>query len=180
MPPKGRLWILPSSSRRENGRPQCSSSYTAAGALRHMYSIVSWSPSQSAPLTVSYMCQRQSSSPMLPSEAAMPPCAATVCERVGKTLVMQAVLRPASLQPSVARSPAPAAPPTPTSKVWSMKGYGPPFTLGAAIGPPVPFREPPSAIAQCSGGDLQHGDYSGRADRHREESVGDRRQDLHA
>ena len=31
----------------------------------------------------------------------MPPCAATVCERVGKTLVMQAVLSPASLQPSV-------------------------------------------------------------------------------
>jgi hypothetical protein len=33
---------------------------------------------------------------MLPSEAAMPPCAATVCERVGKTLVMQAVFRPCS------------------------------------------------------------------------------------
>jgi hypothetical protein len=30
---------------------------------------------------------------MLPSEAAMPPCAATVCERVGNTLVMQAVLQ---------------------------------------------------------------------------------------
>src|SRR5579862_3071242 len=28
---------------------------------RHMYSIASWSPSQSEPLTVSYMCQRQSS-----------------------------------------------------------------------------------------------------------------------
>ena len=59
-----------------------------------MYSIASWSPSQSDPLTVSYMCQRQSSSPMLPSAAAMPPCAATVCERVGNTLVMQAVLQP--------------------------------------------------------------------------------------
>ena len=35
-------------------------------ASRHMYSIASWSPSQSDPLTVSYMCQRQSSSPMLP------------------------------------------------------------------------------------------------------------------
>src|SRR5260221_2809972 len=52
--------------------PQCSSSYTAAGASRTMYSMASWSPSQSAPLTVSYMCQRQSSSPMLPSDAAMP------------------------------------------------------------------------------------------------------------
>ena len=57
--------------------------------------MASWSPSQSEPLTVSYMCQRQSSGPMLPSAAAMPPCAATVCERVGNTLVMQAVCRPA-------------------------------------------------------------------------------------
>ena len=31
---------------------------------------------------------------MLPSAAEMPPCAATVCERVGNTLVMQAVCRP--------------------------------------------------------------------------------------
>jgi hypothetical protein len=30
----------------------------------------------------------------------MPPWAATVCERVGKTLVMQAVFRPAWAQPS--------------------------------------------------------------------------------
>ena len=77
--------------------------------------MASWSPSQSEPLTVSYMCQRQSSGPMLPSEAAMPPCAATVCERVGNTFVMQAVLRPASAQPSVARRPAPPAPTTTTS-----------------------------------------------------------------
>ena len=80
-----------------------------------MYSMASWSPSQSAPLTVSYMCQRQSSWPMLPSAAAMPPCAATVCERVGNTLVTQAVLRPASAQPSVARRPEPPAPTTTTS-----------------------------------------------------------------
>ncbi|EYD78058.1 hypothetical protein Rumeso_00395 [Rubellimicrobium mesophilum DSM 19309] len=44
-----------------------------------------------------------------------PPCAATVCERVGKTLVMQAVLRPRSTMPSVARRPAPPAPTTTTS-----------------------------------------------------------------
>ena len=80
-----------------------------------MYSMASWSPSQSAPLTVSYMCQRQSSSPILPSAAAMPPCAATVCERVGNTLVMQAVRSPASLQPTTARKPAPPAPTTTTS-----------------------------------------------------------------
>ena len=33
----------------------------------------------------------------------MPPCAATVCERVGKTLVMQAVFSPAWLAPTTAR-----------------------------------------------------------------------------
>ena len=48
-----------------------------------MYSMASWSPSQSDPLTVSYMWKRQSSSFMLPSAALMPPWAATVCERVG-------------------------------------------------------------------------------------------------
>ncbi|GJE71782.1 hypothetical protein CHKEEEPN_3331 [Methylorubrum podarium] len=66
------------------------------------------------------MCQRQSSGPMLPSEAEMPPCAATVCERVGKTFVMQAVRRPAWEQPTVARRPAPPAPTITTSKVWSV------------------------------------------------------------
>lgn len=80
-----------------------------------MYSIASWSPSQSDPFTVSYMCQRQSSLCILPSEAEMPPCAATVCERVGNTFVMQAVRSPASLQPTTARRPAPPAPTTTTS-----------------------------------------------------------------
>ena len=79
--------------------------------------MASWSPSQSEPLTVSYMCQRQSSSPILPSAAEMPPCAATVWLRVGKTLVMQAVFRPLAAHSSVARSPAPPAPTTTTSKV---------------------------------------------------------------
>ena len=71
---------------RSNGIPKCSSSYTTCGAILHMYSIASWSPSQSEPLIVSYMCQSQLSSDMLPSDAPMPPCAATVCERVGNTL----------------------------------------------------------------------------------------------
>ncbi len=48
-------------------------------------------------------------------QAEMPPWAATVCERVGNTLVMQAVRSPASLQPTTARSPAPPAPTTTTS-----------------------------------------------------------------
>ena len=61
------------------------------------------------------MCQVQWSGPMLPSEAAIPPCAATVCERVGKTLVMQAVRNPFSAAPIVARSPEPPAPTTTTS-----------------------------------------------------------------
>ena len=77
--------------------------------------MASVSPSQSDPFTVSYMCHCQWSGPMLPSEAAMPPCAATVCERVGKTLVMQPVLSPCSAMPSVARRPEPPAPTTITS-----------------------------------------------------------------
>ncbi len=88
---------------------------TDAGASLHMYSIASWSPSQSEPLTVSYMCQRQSSSPMLPSAALMPPCAATVWLRVGNTFVKHAVDKPCSASPRVARKPAPPAPTTTTS-----------------------------------------------------------------
>ena len=84
--------------------------------------MASWSPSQSDPFTVSYMCHFQLSAPMLASEAATPPCAATVCERVGKTFVTQAVRRPACEQPTVARSPAPPAPTTTTSNVWSVMG----------------------------------------------------------
>jgi hypothetical protein len=50
----------------------------------------------------------------------MPPCAATVWLRVGKTLVTQAVFSPAATMPSVARNPAPPALSTTTSKEWSM------------------------------------------------------------
>src|SRR5271163_914283 len=42
---------------------------TAGIASRHRYSIASWSPSQSEPLTVSNMCQRQSSFFILPRAA---------------------------------------------------------------------------------------------------------------
>src|SRR5437868_8361388 len=103
-----------------------------------MYSMASWSPSQSDPLTVSYMCQRQSSLCMLPSAAEMPPCAATVCERVGNTLVMQAVLSPASAQPTVARRPPPPPPPPPPAQggagvgaALPLLGRGGPFGLSA-------------------------------------------------
>src|SRR4029077_14772605 len=77
-----------------------------------MYSIASWSPSQSDPLIVSYMCQSQWSSDMLPSAAPMPPCAATVCERVGNTLDSTATDSPASASCNEARMPAPPEPTT--------------------------------------------------------------------
>src|SRR5260221_6915226 len=75
-----------------------------------MNSIASWSPSQSEPLIVSYMCHSQLSSPMLPSAAPMPPCAATVCERVGNTFESTATRRPACASSSAARRPEPPAP----------------------------------------------------------------------
>ena len=65
---------------------------------------------------VSYMCQSQLSSDMLPSEAPMPPCAATVCERVGNTFDSTATDRPASASCSDARIPEPPAPTMSASK----------------------------------------------------------------
>src|SRR5690348_3442854 len=86
-----------------------------------MNSMASWSPSQSEPLTVSYMCQYQLSSLMLDSEALMPPCAATVWERVGNTLESTATDRPAWASWSEQRMPAPPAPTTTTSnRRWGM------------------------------------------------------------
>src|SRR6266853_228134 len=115
-PPNGRLYTVPFSLR-SNGMPKCSSSYTSLGASRTMNSIASWSPSQSEPFTVSYMCHSHESSPMLPSAAPIPPCAATVCERVGNTLESTATLNPASDSCSAARRPAPPAPTTTASKL---------------------------------------------------------------
>src|SRR5712671_3222379 len=115
-PPNGRWYTVPFSLR-SNGMPKCSSSYTSLGASRTRNSIASWSPSQSEPFTVSYMCHSQESSPMLPSAAPIPPCAATVCERVGNTLESTATLNPASDNCRAARSPAPPAPTTTTSKL---------------------------------------------------------------
>src|SRR5256885_6317374 len=131
-----------------------------------MNSIASWSPSQSEPLTVSYMCQRQSSSLMLPSAAAIPPCAATVCERVGKTLVMQAVLRPASAQPTTARRPEPPAPTTTTSNVWSSIGYALPLTFGVSL-----LLFPFAAMTSDSERDLENGVDARQRDRDAEEGI---------
>src|SRR5882762_382815 len=58
------------------------------------------------------MCQCQLSSPELASGAAMPPCAATVWERVGKTLESTATFRLARASSSAARMPEPPAPTT--------------------------------------------------------------------
>ena len=46
----------------------------------------------------------------------MPPCAATVCERVGNTFESTATLRPARASCSEARIPEPPAPTMTTSK----------------------------------------------------------------
>ncbi len=54
---------------------------------------------------------------MLPSEADTPPCAATVCERVGKTLESEATFRPARESSSAARMPEPPAPTMTTSNL---------------------------------------------------------------
>src|SRR3954469_17869022 len=58
------------------------------------------------------MCQCQLSSPELASGAAMPPWAATVCERVGNTFERTATFRLARASSSAARMPAPPAPTT--------------------------------------------------------------------
>lgn len=58
-----------------------------------------------------------------PKAALIPPCAATVCDRVGKSFVMTAVLKPSATRPNAARSPAPPAPTTTASYVWSIMGY---------------------------------------------------------
>ncbi|CAM6002358.1 unnamed protein product [Sphagnum balticum] len=57
------------------------------------------------------------SSPVSHRATLMPPWAATVCERVGNNLEMQAVLNPCSTNPKAARNPAPPAPTTTASKV---------------------------------------------------------------
>src|SRR5215813_7929368 len=63
------------------------------------------------------MCQCQLSSSRLPSEAATPPWAATVCDRVGNTLESTATLRSARASSSAARNPEPPPPTITASKV---------------------------------------------------------------
>ena len=49
--------------------------------------------------------------------------AATVCDLVGKSFEIHAVLKPASDRPNAALNPAPPAPTTTASYVWSTTSY---------------------------------------------------------
>src|SRR5262249_46373738 len=124
-------------------------------------------PSQSEPLTVSYMCQSHESSPMLPSAAPIPPCAATVCERVGNTLESTATASPASESCSAARRPAPPAPTTTTSKLRFASATLSPENLNrpaGAAGEPQDGhdlqREPRSGGLDVIHPDVAHADPS--------------------
>src|SRR4051794_7401207 len=63
------------------------------------------------------MCQCQLSGSSLPSEADTPPCAATVCDRVGNTFERTATRRSACASSSAARMPEPPAPTTTASNL---------------------------------------------------------------
>src|SRR5260370_37852700 len=102
---------------------------------------------------------------MLTRLAAMPPCAATVWLRVGNTFVIQAVVKPASTDPWVARKPAPPAPTTTTSNVWSMNLY---------VG--VEFMLPLEWLRLDA--DLQHGVDAGDCDDCRKETIQRQRDDF--
>src|SRR5687767_16027173 len=82
------------------------------------------------------MCQCQLSSSTLPSEAATPPCAATVCERVGNTLESTATLRSARASSSAARSPEPPPPTMTASKVLTGSAIQTPDYLHRPHGVP--------------------------------------------
>lgn len=59
----------------------------------------------------------------LPRAALMPPWAATVCDLVGNSLVIRAVLNPFCTRPKAARRPEPPAPTTTASNSWSITLY---------------------------------------------------------
>ena len=80
IPPNGRTATVPSSSRLQ-GQPQCSSWIISFGASLTKVSTASWSASQSAPLTVSWMCSSRESLSLM--TAAAPPSAETVWLRIG-------------------------------------------------------------------------------------------------
>src|SRR5690348_582167 len=98
---------------------------------------------------VSYMCQSQWSSPMFASAAPMPPCAATVCERVGNTFESTATRRPACASSREARMP---EPPAPTITASNLR-------TGIVISSPPQDRERPEEVEH-----QHHGDHDLRAE----------------
>src|SRR5437868_7935181 len=68
------------------------------------------------------MCQCQLSSVELASGAAIPPCAATVWDRVGNTFDRTATFMPARASSSDARMPEPPAPTTTASNLLTGSG----------------------------------------------------------
>lgn len=78
---------------------------------------------QKKKLQFTYICHRQSSSSIFPNAALIPPCAATVWDLVGNSLVITAVLNPSCTRPKAARRPAPPAPTTTASYSWSITEY---------------------------------------------------------
>lgn len=60
---------------------------------------------------------------MFPKAAFIPPYAATVCDLVGKSFDIHAVLKPNSDNPNAALKPDPPAPTTQQSYSWSIIVY---------------------------------------------------------
>src|SRR5512146_554004 len=93
---------------------------------------------------------------MLPSEAPMPPCAATVCERVGNTLDSTATFRPARDSCREARMPEPPAPTMTTSnlRVAMLLLV---YAICSSSDPPQNLDDPAQAAQEPHDGqDLQH------------------------
>lgn len=74
----------------------------------------------------------------IPRAALMPPCAATVCDLVGNSLVTTAVLNPSWTKPNAALSPAPPAPITRASCWWSTTVQALPWLTEASFNGDAP------------------------------------------
>ncbi len=84
----------------------------------------------------------------------MPPCAATVCERVGKTFDSTATLRPARASRSDACMPEPPAPTITTSKrrvgTEEETTAGPFIRVSTEPGPPRPAQPSSQTMVSTS------------------------------
>ena len=114
-PPNARCDILRSGVRSKTP-PHCSSSRTRSGASLACNSAIRQLFRYLPPNIVSWKWIRQlSSGATLPSDAATPPSAITVCALPSSDLQTSAVRAPRSEAAIAARSPAPPAPITSTS-----------------------------------------------------------------